>query len=358
MYKLTTLDTEITNRCNAACPLCPRTGTFNGLAEFMNITGHLDVKPEIFDKIFRSEKGKDITRVTYCGNYGDPCVHPKAMEIFKKCESYGVTLQKIDTNASIRNPSWWRELAKIKGMEVNFAIDGLEDTNHLYRVNTKWDKIMENAKAFIEAGGIAHWIFIVFEHNQHQVEEARELSKKMGFYQFAHKETVRQFHPDNGKHENLKETELEGNLYKRSKKHKEERKIFALPEIDEYKPEMLRDGYKEKPISCRSAEKSQLFLTCDERIIPCCHTQEFFHIKEYHPELKEDKRYQKYRNYEIDSFYRQFGVLSDLNENTFDEIVDSYTEAYPYLEFMWQKRKMARCNKKCGSNFRNVTRYQ
>lgn len=350
MYKLTTLDTEITNRCNAACPLCPRTGTFNGVAEFMHRTGHLDVRPEIFDKIFQSEKGQHIKKVSYCGNYGDPCVHPKAMEIFKKCESYGATIQKIDSNASMRNPAWWAELGGITGMEVNFAVDGLEDTNHIYRVNTKWDRIMANAEAFINAGGIANWIFIVFEHNEHQVEEARELSKKMGFKRFAHKETVRQFNPKTNSKEML------GNSYQKSSKHEIEKRKYNLPNNSDYQPGILRDGYQETPISCRSAEKKQLFLTCDERIIPCCHTQEFFHIKEYHPERVETEN--KYKGYEIDSFYRQFGVLSDLNKYTFDEIVDSYTEAYPYLEFMWQERKMARCNRKCGSNFRNVTQYQ
>lgn len=355
MYIIDTLDTEITNRCNAACPLCPRTGTFNGLAEFMDRSGPLDVDPKIFDKIFTSEKGKNIKRVTYCGNYGDPCVHPQAMEIFKKCESYGVTLQKIDSNASMRNPSWWAELGSIKGMEVNFAIDGLEDTNHLYRVNTKWDKIMANAEAFIKAGGIAHWVFIVFKHNEHQVEQARELSRKMGFKRFASKETVRQYLPDVPL-ENQGHYDLAGNLYKKSSKHEEKRTIYSLPESKRYQPEMLRYGYKESPIVCRSEDKKQMFLTSDERIIPCCHVQEFFTIKDYHPERINQEP--KYQGYEIDVFYKQFGVLSDLNKNTFDEIVDSYMEAYPYLEYMWQERKMARCNKKCGSNFRNVSRYQ
>lgn len=347
MYKLKALDTEITNRCNAACPLCPRTGTFSGVAQFMHNTGSMDVRPEIFDEILTSKAGSSIRKVTYCGNYGDPMVHPKALEIFQKCANHGVTTQKVDTNGAMRNADWWAKVGSIPGFEVNFAIDGLEDTNHLYRVNTNFKKILENAQAFIDAGGTAHWVFIVFEHNQHQVEEARALSKKMGFKRFANKETVRAFSPESGT------TTLEGRKYKKSKKSDIIKTDFALPDKEKYKPEMVRIGYKERPVSCLAQEKSQLFLTCDENIIPCCHTQEFFHIKRYDT-TRTDK---KYKQYEIDAFYKKHDMLTDLNTYTFDEIYESYAEAFPYLNREWEDRALPRCNKKCGSNHRNVSRY-
>ena len=50
---------------------------------------------------------------------------------------------------------------------------------------------MENAEAFISAGGRARWDFIVFKHNQHQVEEAEKLANKMGFKQFRIRKTAR-----------------------------------------------------------------------------------------------------------------------------------------------------------------------
>ena len=67
---------------------------------------------------------------------------------------------------------------------VVFSIDGLEDTNHLYRRNVQWHKVMENAKSFIDAGGLARWRMIVFEHNAHQLKDAEQLSKAMGFGKF------------------------------------------------------------------------------------------------------------------------------------------------------------------------------
>ena len=35
-----------------------------------------------------------------------------------------------------------------------------------YRISTN-DKIIKNAKAFIDAGGFAKWHMLVFEHNEH-----------------------------------------------------------------------------------------------------------------------------------------------------------------------------------------------
>ena len=41
--------------------------------------------------------------------------------------------------------------------KINFSIDGLADTNPTYRVNANWDKVIENVKTFIKAGGPARW---------------------------------------------------------------------------------------------------------------------------------------------------------------------------------------------------------
>ena len=43
---------------------------------------------------------------------------------------------------------------------------------------------MENSKAFIEAGGNAEWQFIIFDYNEHQVEEAKNIAFDMGFKNF------------------------------------------------------------------------------------------------------------------------------------------------------------------------------
>lgn len=50
---------------------------------------------------------------------------------------------------------------------------------------------MKNVKAFIGAGGRAKWAYLVFQHNEHQVEEAERLASELGFKEFAIKSTSR-----------------------------------------------------------------------------------------------------------------------------------------------------------------------
>src|SRR5690606_20364951 len=96
------------------------------------------------------------------------------------------------TNGSARGEEWWQALARA-GVEVRFGIDGADQTSGIYRRNTDFTLVMRNAKAFIDAGGRAHWDYIVFRHNEHQVEEARRLSEEMGFVSFRPKRTGRFF---------------------------------------------------------------------------------------------------------------------------------------------------------------------
>ena len=82
---------------------------------------------------------------------------------------------------------------KIKHLqhEIIFAIDGLEDTHSIYRQNTNFEKIINNATAVINSGGVAHWQFIPFKHNQHQIVDVIKLSKKLGFKKIEFVKNVR-----------------------------------------------------------------------------------------------------------------------------------------------------------------------
>lgn len=65
-----------------------------------------------------------------------------------------------------------------------FSIDSLKDTNSIYRVDSQWNKLMENASAYLKFGAKARWDFLVFKHNEHQVEQAQASAKIKGrFYQ-------------------------------------------------------------------------------------------------------------------------------------------------------------------------------
>lgn len=184
---------EITSLCNAACPQCPRNNLGEGINPYMPLTS---IKREVIDRAFPKELVQRLRQVFFCGSYGDPIAHHEFLDILKDFRQKSPTVWLyIHTNGGIRNTDWWAELAKVLNGygKIDFGIDGLADTNHLYRRNVNFDRVMENTQAFITAGGKAQWNYIVFEHNEHQVEEARQLSKDMGFESFLPRSTGRFF---------------------------------------------------------------------------------------------------------------------------------------------------------------------
>jgi MoaA/NifB/PqqE/SkfB family radical SAM enzyme len=184
---------EITDRCNSGCPMCPRYVNGEEAPHIQNTQFSLDDAKTMFPPEFITQ----INRVNFCGNNGDPLLARDLLPIIKYFRSINDTIRvEVNTNASVRREEWWTELAQVMGSDeatsgVWFALDGLSDTNHLYRLNTNWEVIMRNAKAFIAAGGIAHWNFIAFEHNEHQIVEAKTLAHEMGFKHFNLKLTAR-----------------------------------------------------------------------------------------------------------------------------------------------------------------------
>ena len=170
---------EMTDACNASCPMCAR--NINGgedNPQLPNTELSIDDIKSIFEPSFIAQ----LDRMYMCGNYGDPIAAKHTLEAFEYFRSNSNTINlSMHTNGSAKRPEWWAELARVIGRKghVVFSIDGLEDTNHLYRQNTIWSKIMENAEAFIRAGGRARWDYIVFAHNEHQVEEAELLANKI-----------------------------------------------------------------------------------------------------------------------------------------------------------------------------------
>jgi sulfatase maturation enzyme AslB (radical SAM superfamily) len=110
--------------------------------------------------------------------------NPESLDIIKYFRDNNPDLIiKISTNGGARNQIFWTQLAAFNA-DVYFCIDGLEDTHSLYRRNTVYSTVLSNAQTFISAGGLARWRFIKFDHNQHQIKEAYQLSTDLGFESF------------------------------------------------------------------------------------------------------------------------------------------------------------------------------
>lgn len=194
MFDLTNikqLHMETSSACNATCPWCWRENT----NKFDKGTDTLSLTLEKVRTRFNEPFIKNLDSMFMCGNYGDPAAAHETIDILKYFREVNPKIELgIHSNGGLRSTKWWAELGTILSGERDycyFGIDGLVDTNHLHRRGTLFTKIMDNATSFIKAGGKAHWEYLVFEHNEHQVEEARALSEAMGFVGFREKVSFR-----------------------------------------------------------------------------------------------------------------------------------------------------------------------
>ena len=96
----------------------------------------------------------------------------------------------MNTNASGRNEEFWTELGKlfaISDSTLTFSVDGCPKIQITYTEEDYTLKIMNAMKWYIKAGGVARWEFLVFKHNQHQIEQARQLANELGSGTFMQK---------------------------------------------------------------------------------------------------------------------------------------------------------------------------
>ena len=109
----------------------------------------LDMKLHQAQKIFTPEFLQQLDNILINGNYGDFVTAQDGLEIVEYFFENNPNLRiEISSNASAR-PKIWERLGDM-GVYVDFRLDGLKDTHHLYRQNTNWDFVINNATGAIE----------------------------------------------------------------------------------------------------------------------------------------------------------------------------------------------------------------
>jgi len=194
MYEIKSIEIELTTVCNAYCPVCIR---YNARDEglFLNPKANLNqlISLDTIAKIFKSDKISDTIEVNLIGTSGDPLAHPKILDIIKLILHHKPHATfTIHTNGGLRSTKIFTELAKLiyKKSKVSFSLDGLEDTNHIYRIGVDFKKAISNMTAFIEAGGKAVWQFVIFDWNKHQIAECKKYAFDLGCFSFESRENV------------------------------------------------------------------------------------------------------------------------------------------------------------------------
>lgn len=341
MYKyneITTLHVELTSNCQASCPMCARNhhgGPENPLLHVQDIT--LDQ----FKTMCPDEFLQQLYMITFCGNFGDPLV---AKDIFPIVEHIAkvspATRIDVHTNGSIRSTEWWANFAKVlpKDHLVQFGIDGLEDTHALYRVGTHFNKIIENAKAFIDAGGKARWNFITFKHNEHQLEQCRQLAKDLGFDSFHEKQTSR-FIGDPW----FNVMDRKGNVTHKLEGPTEQKVIF----IDRKTVENYKDVISKAKIVCEVEGYKSVYIDALGYLWPCCFVGATPYIHSYPDQLVHTFRLDSQDS--LNKVVERLGGTEALNlaKHSIQEIVDSYEWQTVWDESFAENRPLV-CARTCG----------
>ena len=360
---------ELTSRCNALCPMCARTTGLdydNVLLKKRDDLALVDTHVSLLEKLLNDSQPFLPEHVFINGNFGDPIMYPHLLEVVKMYKDAGVPQITLSTNGSAQTEAWWIELASImrKPDKVIFAIDGLEDTNHLYRVNTKWSTIMRNTKAFIDAGGLARWDFIGFEHNEHQIDEARQLAEDMGFFKFRYKKSNRYVipkdysaDPDTPMEQEtlVKKTEIKFVAKQHVKKDKKqvETKLSAPKKTESNTSEKVEHVLKKHKtfenyvqsteIECQTARDKSIFVDYKGNVWPCCWQGH------YYSGVGEDKGSQRRIDDRLELENKYGKDFNSLSEHSIHDILKS-----PYfsndLVKSWQpdQQRLYICGKTCG----------
>lgn len=362
-FALSTVDEyqiEITSYCNAACPQCPRNHNGSGINPYMPLR-HLD--RSVIDRAFTKDICVRLRQVFLCGSYGDPIMHPDLLGVLADFRQKNPTLWLyIHTNGGVHDRDYWQEIARIMAGygQIDFGLDGLDDTLSIYRRNVDFQRAISNAKSFIDAGGRAQWNFIVFEHNEHEIDRARDMAKQLGFHNFLPRRTGRFF--DHGREIEIDQWPVQDKqgrtvYWLRPPTHPEWRNpsLQRLPDL-KASPGGLDHYFQATPITCDALVGHKVAINAEGLVLPC----NFFNHNLYDARFHDgslpgaNSRHMPHGRNQVRDFLERYGLENlDINSKSLTEIFDC--GMWDDLVRSWSsKDRLFECAMTCGEKFTKV----
>jgi len=327
---------EITNKCNSRCPGCARTldGDTHPLLKPHMMQWSLNDFQKFFDPKFIDNK-----LFTFGGVVDEPFMNTHIMDIVDyilKCNGYIEIFTNTGANTKEVFETFGKWSKQTGRLDVKFSVDGLEDTNHLYRVNVDWHKVIENMTAYATQGGKCEWQYLVFEHNEKDIDDAKNIADSLGV-PFVLRQNVRNIAPWTA----VAKKKIDGKIVEetftvnptknKSLEHPDTDKVANWKENFE-----ISEQDKAKSIRCKMFHEKEIFVDWSGRVFPCCwFASDYFFDADHH--LKE-----------VDIEYGD--GWNSLHLHTLEEIM-----AHEYyailLQKSWQRGSKfysSDCFKKCG----------
>lgn len=365
------VELEITDGCNAACPGCARTQNLDKL----NLQRRFNL--EDLKRIFPDSTSIVDRKFKFCGVLGDPAFNSECVDMVEYLASRGGWCQ-LSTNGAIQSADWWHRLGVLsretKNVDVNFCIDGHKETNHIYRVNTVWNVLERNLQAYVDGGqgsAQATWIFIVFDHNEYELETARSHASRLGI-KFATRTGMRNSY-QNWVAEIKKKDPIQRKVVIEqktitttgTKEHSKKEQIKQLDKfIENYSniptstqqssratlPTTIDTDVKHaiiSSISCKYVHEGEIFISADQRVWPCCFLWDSY-----------------FKNSEsiVDKLAKYGTTWNSLKHHSLEEIT-SHEWFDTLLELSWNPEHalhMKRCIRTCALNkaYHNEINYE
>lgn len=292
------IDIELTSFCNIDCPGCFRQVKNS---KVNNILNKEFISFEQLTRWITKEEFPNLNLINFCGSIDEPTLHPEILKIVNHFSK--ISNINISTNGSTKTKKFWKTLGEY-GVSTFFGIDGVDQESlEKYRIGSNFKKVQENFRSFIRAGGHATWQFIVFEHNQHLLEEAKKISKHEGF-----------------KHFRTIYSHREGN---------EEKKV---------------NRKEEHEIVCKYGNQKRLFLSHTGALLPCCFFNSEF-LQTYagnEPKTMFDHAYEKTGGVLFNNL-KYISATEIIDGDLFNEIVNS-----------WKTKPMERCWNTCKKSKQDI----
>jgi MoaA/NifB/PqqE/SkfB family radical SAM enzyme len=294
---------------------------------------------EDFKLVMTQELLNQINSYYFCSNFGDPMMNNDLIKMcnWSKTVAPDVSIT-IHTNGGARNNDWWVSLAQSLPMnhKVVFALDGLKDTHSLYRIGTDFDKVIDNARAFIQAGGTAEWVFIKFKHNEHQVEQVRQLAKELGFHHFTLKNSSRFILEPRVKV--LNKTGITTHYI-------EPATDVPLKFIDKKVIQDYKNIVSKSVISCKSKHEKEIYIDAYGDVLPCCWLASVPYTYVNPDDALEVRQEMLKQHHEL------VDTLGNINCFTkpIKDIIESNEYQSAWDEY-WTTNKLITCARTCGTN--------